>query len=210
MILKSVSVGNYHTNCYIFGSDRTKEVVIIDPGAEIKKIVTTIKKISVRPIGILLTHGHGDHSQKAVKMANIYRVPLMYHKKEFDLRFFTEKPADRWLKEGDEIKVGELNLHVLETPGHTPGSLSFFSKDAKEFDGQAIDGVLFTGDLLFFKRVGAWHYRGGNEENLYSSIKNKIMFNPDLTNNFLILPGHMRTSSLGIERELNEYKKHCL
>ena len=207
MILKSVSVGHYSTNCYIFGSERTKEVVIIDPGAEIKKIATTIKKNSLRPIGILLTHGHGDHSKKAVKMANIYRVPLMYHKKEFDLRFFTEKPADRWLKEGDEIKIGELILHVLETPGHTPGSLSFFSKDAKEFDGQAIDGVLFTGDLLFFKRVGAWHYRGGNKEDIYSSIKNKIMNNSDLTDNFLLFPGHSRTSSIGIERQSNEYKE---
>ena len=89
MILKSVSVGHLGTNCYIFGSDRTREVIIIDPGAEIKKIVIAIKNNSLRPIGILLTHGHKDHSQKAVKMANIYRVPLMYHKKEFDLRLIT-------------------------------------------------------------------------------------------------------------------------
>ncbi len=115
MILKSVSVGNYGTNCYIFGSDRTKEVVIIVPGAEIKKIATIIKKISVRPIAVLLTHGHKDHSQKSVKIADIYKVPLMYHKREFDLRFFTQKQADKWLKEGDDIKVGEITLHVLET-----------------------------------------------------------------------------------------------
>ena len=210
MILKSVSVGNYGTNCYFFGSDKTKEVVIIDPGAEIEKIVTAIKKLGVRPIAVLLTHGHKDHSQKAVKIANIYRVPLMYHKREFDLRFFTQKPADRWLKEGDEILVGELILHVLETPGHTPGSISFFSKDTKEFDGQAIDGVLFTGDLIFFKRVGAWYYRGGNKEHLYLSIKNKIMNNSELTDNFLIFPGHSRISSIGIERESNEYKEFFL
>ena len=210
MILESVSVGNYGTNCYFFGSDKTKEVVIIDPGAEIEKIVTAIKKLGVRPIAILLTHGHSDHSRKAVKIANIYRVPLMYHKREYDLRFFTQKPADKWLKEVDEIIVGELILHVLETPGHTPGSISFFSKDAKEFDGQAIDGVLFTGDLIFFKRVGAWYYRGGNKEHLYLSIKNKIMNNSELTDNFLIFPGHSRISSIGIERKSNEYKEFFL
>ena len=210
MILKSVSVGSYGTNCYIFGSDRTKEVVIIDPGAEIKKIVTAIKEIGLRPIGVLLTHGHKDHSKKAVKIANLYRVPLMYHKGEFDLRFFPQKPANRWLKEGDEIKIGELTLHVLETPGHTPGSLSFFSKDAKEYNGRAIDGVLFTGDLIFFKKVGAWYYGGGNKKHLYSSIKNKIMNNSDLTDNFLIFPGHSRSSSIGFERKSNEDREFFL
>lgn len=210
MILKSISVGSYGTNCYIFGSNKTKEVVIIDPGAEIKKIATVIKNLGLRPIAVLLTHGHKDHSQKAVKIVDIYKIPLMYHQREFNLRFFTQKPADRWLKEGDEIKVGELTLHVLETPGHTPGSLSFFSKDAKEFEGQAIDGVLFTGDLIFFKRVGAWYYRGGNKEHLYSSIKNKIMNNSELTDNFLLFPGHSRISSIGIERESNESKEFFL
>jgi len=210
MILKSISVGSYGTNCYIFGSDNTKEVVIIDPGAEIKKIATVIKNLELRPIAVLLTHGHKDHSQKAVKIADIYKVPLMYNKREFDLRFFTQKPADRWLKEGDKILIGELILHVLETPGHTPGSISFFSKDTKEFDGQGIDGVLFTGDLFFFKRVGAWYYRGGNKEHLYLSIKNKIMNNSELTDKYLIFPGHSRISSIGIERESNEYKDFFL
>ena len=134
----------------------------------------------------------------------------MYHKREFDSRFFTQKPADRWLKEGDEILIGELILHVLETPGHTPGSLSFFSKDLKGFDGQAIDGVVFTGDLIFFKRVGAWYYRGGNKEDLFSSIKYKIMKNAELTDNFLLCPGHSRNSSIGIERESTESKEHFL
>ncbi|MFX1337791.1 MAG: MBL fold metallo-hydrolase [Promethearchaeota archaeon] len=210
MILKSISVGSYGTNCYIFGSDKTKEVVIIDPGADIKKIATVIKSLGLRPIAVLLTHGHKDHSQKAVKIADIYKVPLMFSKREYDLRFFTQKPADRWLKEGDEIKIGELTLHVLETPGHTPGSLSFFSKVIKEFENQVIDGVLFTGDLIFFKRVGAWYYRGGNKDHLYASIKNKIMNNTELSDNFLLLPGHSKASLIGIERESNEHKEMFL
>ncbi len=210
MILEKVIVGSYDTNCYIFGSDKTKEVVIIDPGAELKIILDAVNKLGVRPIAILLTHGHHDHSMKAPTLIKHYHIPLMFSKTEYDSKLYIDKPADRWLNEKDRVKVGEITLHVLETPGHSPGSLSFYTKDVKEFNGQKIDGLIFTGDLLFAKSVGKWVFRGGNKEHLYASIKNKIMYNDDLSDNYLVFPGHRGSSSIGEERALNPHNEYFL
>ena len=134
----------------------------------------------------------------------------MYSKDEFDSGIFTHKQADNWLKEGDLIKIGEMTLNVLETPGHSPGALSYYSKDPKEYNGKKIDGVIFTGDLIFRRSIGRSDLRGGNPHLLFSSIKTKIMYNPEITDNFLILPGHMGITSVGEERKLNMFKKYFL
>lgn len=184
MILKKLIVGPLGTNCYIFGSNDAREVVIIDPGAEPETIINAINEIGAKPIAILLTHAHFDHTMKLGTVKRKFRVPLMYNKNEFDSGIYNQKMAEKWLKEGDAIKIGEITLHVLETPGHSPGSLIFYSKDVKEYDGKKIDGVIFTGDLLFRGSIGRTDLYGGSSELLFSSIKNKIMRNPELSDNF--------------------------
>lgn len=210
MILKKLIVGPLGTNCYLFGSSKTNEIVIIDPGAEPKTIIEEIDKMGSNPTAILLTHGHFDHSQRVGKIKRHYDVPLMFNKKEYDSGVFNRKEADKWLEEGDEIEVGELTLHVLETPGHSPGSLSFYSKDIKQMDGRNIDGIIFTGDLLFRRSIGRSDVPGGNQEVLFSSIKKKIMYNSDLSDDFLVFPGHMGNSSIGDERQMNMFKRYFL
>ncbi len=210
MILKKLIVGALGTNCYIFGSEKSKEVVIIDPGAEANQIINVIKDISAKPIAVLLTHGHFDHTMKVGKILRNYKIPLMFSKKEYDSGVFSSKKADRWLAEGDVIEIGELTLTTLETPGHSPGGLTFYSKDVKELNGKKIDGILFTGDLLFRRSIGRSDVPGGNPSVLFSSIKNKIMRNPDLSDNFLVFPGHMGNTSIGEERELNMFKQYFL
>lgn len=210
MILKKLIVGPLGTNCYLFGSSKTNEIVIIDPGAEPKTIIEEIDKMGSKPTAILLTHGHFDHSQRVGKIKRHYDVPLMFNKKEYDSGVFNRKEADKWLEEGDEIEVGELTLHILETPGHSPGSLSFYSKDIKQMDGRNIDGILFTGDLLFRRSIGRSDVPGGNQEELFSSIKKKIMYNSDLSDDFLVFPGHMGNSSIGDERQRNMFKRYFL
>ncbi len=210
MILEKLIVGALGTNCYIFGSRKTKEVVIIDPGAEPELIIDTVSKFDARPISILLTHGHFDHALKAKRILRHFEIPLMYNKKEFDSGINTSKKASRWLQEGDTIEVGELILHVLETPGHSPGSLSYYSKDVKEIDGKKIDGIIFTGDLLFRRSIGRSDIGGGDQEVLFASIKHKIMNNPELSDNFLVFPGHMGNTSIGEERQLNIFRRGFL
>ncbi|MFX0187957.1 MAG: MBL fold metallo-hydrolase [Candidatus Hodarchaeota archaeon] len=211
MILKKLIVGPFGTNCYIFGSEKTKEVVIIDPGAEGDNIIKAVEDIGVKPIAVLLTHSHFDHTMQVGKIIRYYKIPLMYNKKELDSgEVASRKKANEWLSEGDFIKIGEITLHVLETPGHSPGSLSYYSKNVKEFDGQKIDGIIFTGDLIFCRSVGRSDMGGGNQNQLFSSIKNKIMYNAEFSDNFIIFPGHMRNTSIGEERKLNLFKNYFL
>ena len=175
MILKKLIVGSFGTNCYIFGSKGV--VVIIDPGGDPDTIIGTIENLdNVKPIAVLVTHGHFDHVMEVGKVIRHFNIPLMFSKKEHDSGIFKNKKADRWLQEGDIIEIGDISLHVLETPGHSPGSLSFYSKDVKEIDGHQIDGLIFTGDLLFRRSIGRADLGGANQSQLFSSIKNKIMY----------------------------------
>ena len=183
MILKRLVVGSYIVNTYIFGSSNTKEVVIVDPGAEAEKIIDVVDKLEAKPIAVLVTHGHGDHVGAVGVVSNYYDIPIMFHKNS--RRFDGSYENRRGLAEGDFINVGEYTLYVLETPGHAPDSLCYYSKDPKEFDGQEIDGIIFTGDLIFSKGIGRSDFGGGNSRQLFSSIKNKIMYNPEITDNFL-------------------------
>ena len=208
MILKRLIVGPLSTNSYIFGYD--KKVVIIDVGGDPDIIKSIIEKLDVEPIAVLLTHGHYDHTLKVGKILRYFNIPLMFNKKEFDSGIFTHKKADKWLSEGDSIDIGAMTLNVLETPGHSPGALSYYSKDPKEYNGKKIDGIIFTGDLIFRRSIGRSDLRGGDPRLLFSSIKNKIMYNPEISDNFLICPGHMGLTSVLEERKSNMFRNYFL
>ncbi|MFX1445634.1 MAG: MBL fold metallo-hydrolase [Promethearchaeota archaeon] len=209
MILKKLTVGQLFTNCYIFGTD--EHVVIIDPGGDSDDIIRTIdKNLKVKPIAVLLTHGHFDHSTKVGRIKRNYQIPLMFNKKEYDSGIFSQMKADKWLIEGDTIEIDNITLHVLETPGHSPGSLTFYSKDVNEINGKKCDGIVFTGDLLFRRSIGRSDFGGGNQGLLFNSLKTKIMYNPALTDNFLVFPGHMGSTSIGDERRMNMFKNYFL
>ena len=208
MILRKIVVGAFGTNCYIFGT--IDEVVIIDPGAEGNVIIKTIDELETKPIAVLLTHCHIDHTMSVGKIMRYFKIPLMYNKKEFDSGIYTRKMATKWLEEGDSIKIDNITVHILETPGHSPGALCYYSNDVKELNGQNIDGIIFTGDLIFRRSIGRTDVGAGSQSQLFSSIKNKIMYNPELTDNFIIFPGHMGTTSIGEERKLNNFKNYFL
>jgi glyoxylase-like metal-dependent hydrolase (beta-lactamase superfamily II) len=209
VILKNLVVGLYITNAYIFGSSETKDVVVIDPGSEPQKIIKSIEELNAKPIAVLITHGHGDHTGGVDVIASYFDIPVMLHKRA--RRNYVG--ITRELSEGDIIEIGEYSLHVLETPGHAPDSLCFYSKDVKEYNGQQIDGIIFTGDLIFRRSIGRSDFGGGNSRLLFSSIQNKIMYNPEITNNFLIFSGHSYQgflTSVGEERKSNMFRANFL
>lgn len=210
MILEKLIVGPLGTNCYIFGNANTKEVVIIDPGGQADYIIEKVEELNLNPTVLLLTHGHFDHTFKVGKIKRYFKIPLMYNKNEYNSGIYILKKAEKWLNEGDLIKLGNIELKTLETPGHSPGSLSFYSKNMKEYKNKEIDGVLFTGDLLFRRSVGRTDIEGGNQNQLFSSIKNKIMNNPEISNNFIVFPGHMGNTTIGEEKQHNAFKKYFL
>ncbi|MBN1215809.1 MAG: MBL fold metallo-hydrolase [Candidatus Lokiarchaeota archaeon] len=210
MVLEKLIVGPLGTNCYIIGSDLTKEVFIIDPGGDSKIINKKIFDMNLNPIGLLLTHGHFDHIFKAEKLIKKFNIPLMYSKKEFDSGLFDIKKADKWLEENQDLVIGDITLKVLETPGHSPGSLSFYSNDIREFKEYKGDGIIFTGDLLFRRSIGRTDIKGGDKEQIIKSIKNKIIYNSIFTDNYIIFPGHMGVTTLKEEKNLNLFRKSFL
>lgn len=210
MIFKRLMVGPLGTNCYLFGSKVTREIVIIDPGGDAGRIIKEVEDMNANPIAVLLTHGHFDHTLKVKRLLTHFQIPLMYNKKEFDSKIYTSTEANRWLEEGDTVVIGEITLKTLETPGHSPGSLCFYTNDVKTFNNQNIDGILFTGDLLFQGSIGRSDIGGGNQNQLFQSIKEKIMYNKQLSDNYLVFPGHMGPTSIGEERASNMFRRYFL
>lgn len=208
MILKKLILSSFGTNCYIVGSSETKEVFILDPGGEADLIIQTIENLGAKPIATILTHGHMDHTGKVSHIKRHYKIPLWYAKKETFQVYSTKKKADKVLKEGDILKAGEISVHVLETPGHSADSICLYVKKEIEVDGKKFDGVIFTGDLIFRRSIGRTDMPGGDQYQLFSNIKNKIMNNPEFTDNFLLCPGHMGNTTIGEERQLNMFKQY--
>lgn len=204
MILEKFIVGPLETNCYIFADEDTKEAAVIDPGAEAAVLKNFITKNNLKLKYIINTHGHGDHIGANALLAQEGGVELLIHELDAD---FLNTPslnlssafgvrikapaATRLLKDGDRITVGSLSLEVLHTPGHTPGGISLRS-----------DGVVFTGDTLFYEGVGRTDLPNSSEKAILESIKNKLMALPD---DCKVYPGHGPETTIGHERRHNPF-----
>jgi glyoxylase-like metal-dependent hydrolase (beta-lactamase superfamily II) len=206
LILKILEVGPFASNCYIIGSEMTKEGMIIDPGEEAKRILKTVKELGLNIKLIVLTHGHVDHVGGLTEVKESTGAEIAIH--EDDKRqlasgegrmlasmfggTYREPPApDKFLKDGDIIEVGELRFTVLHTPGHTPGGICLLG-----------DGVVFTGDTLFNYSVGRTDLPGGDTETIMTSIHSKLMVLPDKT---IVYPGHGPQSTIVAERKGNPF-----
>jgi hydroxyacylglutathione hydrolase len=222
-MVERVVVGPWKTNCYIYSSTK-KECIIIDPGGSDAEIMARVDILNMVPTGIALTHGHVDHVAALGKLqegygARGYKLPIAIssadrhflgmggretHRESLEflgldeMSFFgidpTELPkADVRLKDGD--RVFDMDLIVLETPGHTPGSVCFYSEK---------EGILLSGDTLFFDGVGRTDLPGGNDRKLRESIQNKIGVLPPETR---VFPGHGPFTSVEREKRGNPYLK---
>ena len=182
-------VGPLFSNCYIVWDDSVNEGVVIDPGDDADIILKRVKELDISVSYILATHGHFDHVGAVMPLKRELKAEFLAHKGDF---FFIEngessarrwgidieqppKP-DRFIEDGDKVKIGKLKLKVIHTPGHSPGSICVYWPEKK---------VLFTGDVVFNQGVGRTDVPGGKGEELKESIR-KIS---RLDVNHL-LPGH--------------------
>jgi glyoxylase-like metal-dependent hydrolase (beta-lactamase superfamily II) len=190
----------YGTNCYLFGDENTKEIVIMDPGGNASEIKKIVEKEGFRPLAVILTHKHGDHVAAALEVSKHFgNITLIGHEKDFRKTKF-DKGHFRFVKESDEINIGNEILHVIDSPGHTKGGIMLVSYENK---------LVFTGDTLFIGSIGRTDFPGGNYEQLMGSIR-KIMRNEKITDDFLVLSGHMGVSSIGVERKTNMFRNDFL
>ncbi len=190
MIIKCFKVGWLSTNCYIVGCKETEEAVLIDPGletrAEAELILDYTKKNSYYLRYIVNTHGHPDHISGNAVIKQATGATIMIHEKAYD---YVE--ADRKLRDGDIIRLGNFKLVVLHTPGHTPCGICLSG-----------DNIVFTGDSLFAGSIGRTDFPGGSFQQLITSIRTKLL---PLPNNFKIYPGHESSSTIGQEKKYNPF-----
>jgi len=191
-----ITVGALQTNCYILADEKSKRCMIIDPGGDYKEIKRFIDSNSLVPSFIVNTHGHADHI-----MANDrFDVPVYMHKADADFLsdpdknlavpgFLVHKKPERFLEDGEIIELGDLDIKVLHTPGHTPGGICLLC-----------NGVLFSGDTLFASGVGRTDLPGGNTERLFESIRKKLF---TLDDNVKVYPGHGPATTIGKEKKEN-------
>jgi len=200
MLIKTLPVGMLETNCYIVTDEETKKCAIIDPGADSGTILDYIESNKLSPVAIFLTHGHYDHHMALDAVIEDTGAPVYVHESEVDRsgRQNRHKLSDRgqfsFYSEGDIINVGNLKFVVLETPGHSKGSVTLMCEDA-----------LFTGDTLFCGDCGRTDLEGGNYDVMMQSLKRLAELNGD----FEVYPGHEESSTLSKERSFNRDMRYA-
>lgn len=197
MLVKKTVLGVYQENAYIIVDETTSDALIIDPGDEGESLVKYLESMKINLKAILLTHGHVDHVGAVDAVRDAFSVPVYIS--EIDMKFIEQRKmafgkmrrADFFLKEGDEFTFAGKKVDIIETPGHSRGSLSYY-----------VDGLLFSGDVLFQNSVGRTDLPGGNMEELLYSIKEKLMKLPGETR---VFPGHGPETTLAMEKAFNGY-----
>lgn len=205
MIFESFPVGPFQCNCTILACEETRSTVLIDPGGDAEQILSVLSQQDLKPELIIHTHAHLDHvgatadiHKKLGGLTALHEddMPLCNHlalqAELFGLPTPPTPTIDRFLSDGASLSFGKKNIEVIHTPGHTPGSLSFFVQDVG----------LLTGDTLFLGSVGRTDLWGGSQSTLLDSIKKKLLSFPDDT---VVYPGHGPKTAIGMERHNNPY-----
>lgn len=209
LIVRQIPIGSFEVFTYVVACPETREAAIIDPAGDPEKVLSVLSEEDLHAKYILNTHGHIDHILGNESLKEILSIPLCMHGADVD--FFSDPDiqeavfrefgmtyefvVDIPLEDGQVLGMGKLQIQVIHTPGHTPGSSCFL-----------INGNLFSGDTLFVGSAGRTDLDGGSLDDLLASIRDKLMVLPGET---VIWPGHdygeNPTSTMSREMEENIY-----
>ena len=196
MLIKTLPVGHLETNCYVVTDENTLECVIIDPGAESNTILNYIEENNLKPKAIFITHGHFDHVMALSAVREATGAPVYVSKKDVcppglrSMHRLIEDDTFNYWTEGDSVTIGSMTFTVMETPGHSRGSVTIRCGD-----------VLFTGDTLFRDSCGRTDLEGGDMGQILESLLRIAALEGD----FEVYPGHGDSSTLERERRFNYY-----
>lgn len=206
MEISTCVVGPVRTNCYMLINQGSKECIIVDPGGGAEIIEARFEKDNLKPVAILLTHGHFDHILAVKDIASAYAIPVYANQEEqevllddqlnLSLDFNGESfscDASNYLLDGDKFTLAGFNIEAIATPGHTKGGMCFYFKDEK---------VLVTGDTLFRGTVGRTDLPTSNMRQIVHSVCEKLK---PVIDDVIVLPGHGESSTMGYERKSNPY-----
>jgi hydroxyacylglutathione hydrolase len=217
VLVAGFPAGSFGTNCYIVAAGPGEDCVVVDPGQDaVEGVEQIVSEHKLRPVAVLLTHGHIDHIWSVVPVCSTHRVPAWIHPEDrpllsdptrgfglpvgrqvFGGMTFAEPDDVRTLDDGEVLRLAGLELTVDHAPGHTPGSVTF--RLPGEGDREP---VLFSGDLLFQGSIGRTDLPGGDYPTILRSLARVCLSLPDET---AVLPGHMATTTIGHERATNPF-----
>jgi glyoxylase-like metal-dependent hydrolase (beta-lactamase superfamily II) len=206
MIHEILPVGMLACNCSIIGDEETREGIVIDPGDDVEEILHILERHGLRLTTIVITHAHIDHIGGAQKLKQATGAVVYMSERDNTLYEHLDIQA-AWLgvptperaqidmpaREGDRLRVGPASLVVLNTPGHTPGSISLWIPEEKK---------LIAGDTLFREGIGRTDLPGGDSREILRSISDKFLPLPEET---VVVPGHGELTTLGHEKEFNYF-----
>ena len=177
-------------NGYIISDEQSKECYIIDPGYDYREYVNYIRESNLDLKAILLTHHHYDHTGATGDLKKVFDVPVCIHNRDMSIDVYRRKP-DVFLAGGDKLMLGNEQIEVISTPGHTHGSVCFFAAGSR---------LVFTGDTIFNVDLGTTELADGSMEEMRASILNIIN---KWSDDIIIYPGHGDECTMGYVRKIN-------
>jgi len=201
MKIETIVVGPLQVNCYVAYDEKSLDALVIDAGDEPDKILKFIRNENLKVSHIICTHAHFDHTGGIAALREKTGAKVMLHIDDLEIYSRVESQGAIWgfhvvqpphpdlfLRDGEEIVVGEAKLRVMHTPGHSPGGICLVA-----------DGIVFTGDTVFAGSIGRTDFYGGSIEALKLSFK-KVLSLPAETK---LLPGHGNWTTVGDEWQQN-------
>jgi hydroxyacylglutathione hydrolase len=223
VLIAGFPAGPWATNCYVAATGPGSECVVVDPGKDAAQgIAEVVREHRLKPVAVLVTHGHVDHMWCVAPVAGTYDTTAWIHPDDRHLLAnpmagmsaettammlggkyeFAEPDRVEELADGQQLELAGLQLTVDHTPGHTRGSVTFRTSDGGDTGGEAPRALMFSGDLLFQGSIGRTDLPGGDHPTMLHSLRTKVLTLPD---DIVVLPGHGDQTSIGRERATNPF-----